>query len=68
MRQKKPKPRYLSYLLRLWESADGEEHLWRASLECPRTGDRHGFTSIEALFDFLRQETAAEASEIRTER
>ncbi|MBN1922811.1 MAG: hypothetical protein JW892_16295 [Anaerolineae bacterium] len=68
MRQEKPKPRYLSYLLRLWENTDGEEHLWRASLECPRTGARQGFTTIEALFDFLRQETAAEAGEIRNER
>jgi len=67
MFQEKPKTRYLSYLLRLWESADGEEHVWRASLECPRTGDRHGFTTIEALFDFLRQETVTELSEIRVD-
>lgn len=67
MFQEKPKTRYLSYLLRLWESADGEEYVWRASLECPRTGDRHGFATIEALFDFLRQETATELSEIRVD-
>lgn len=63
MRERKSKARYVSYLLRLWETTDGEEHLWRAALECPGTGDRHGFGTIEALFAFLRQEMKGEDGE-----
>jgi hypothetical protein len=49
--------RYLAYMLRLWQiSADGEL-AWRASLESPRTGERRGFASLEALFKFLEEQT-----------
>ena len=51
------KRRYLSYLLRLWQTSDGEEHVWRASLECPGTGERRGFASLKDLFDFLHAQT-----------
>lgn len=44
---------YVSYLLRLWQSGDGEETLWRASLECPMTGERQNFASLRSLFAFL---------------
>lgn len=64
MRQEKPKTRYVSYLLRLWETSDGEHAIWRASLECPGTGERHGFADIEALLAYLRQQTADEPHEI----
>lgn len=47
-----------SYLLRLWQA---EGSAWRASLESPHTGERHGFASLEALFAFLEAETAAAA-------
>jgi hypothetical protein len=47
---------YLSYLLRLW-LVDDDGLAWRASLESPRTADRHGFTSLEGLFNFLEAET-----------
>ncbi len=67
MQQINAKTRYLSYLLRLWETTDGEEHLWRASLECPGTGDRLGFPTIEALFAYLQQETAKGRSESQKE-
>lgn len=49
--------RYLSYLLRLWQTGDGEEQVWRVSLESPGTGERQGFASPEDLFDFLRAQT-----------
>ena len=61
------RPDYLSYLLRLWrvrergppgERAPGEEpEIWRASLQCPGSGERIGFRSLEELFAFLRRET-----------
>lgn len=34
--------------------AEGAE--WRASLTDPHTGRRHGFASLEELFEFLRAE------------
>lgn len=47
---------YRSYLLRLWlEPNDPPE--WRAMLESPSTGERHGFASLQALFAFVEQET-----------
>jgi hypothetical protein len=46
--------RYLSYLLRLWQTSDGEKQVWRASLESPGAGERQGFASLEDLFGFLR--------------
>jgi hypothetical protein len=49
--------RYLSYLLRLWQTSDGEEQVWRASLESPGTGQRQGFACLEDLFDFLKAQT-----------
>lgn len=46
-----PSPDYFSYLLRFWRT--GPDRPWRASLEDPRTGERWGFGSLEALLDFL---------------
>jgi hypothetical protein len=48
---------YLSYLLRLWQVGGTDERVWRASLECPRTGRRESFASLQDLFAFLTQET-----------
>ena len=45
---------YLSYLLRLWQSGDGDRLAWRASLESPQTGERRGFASPDELFEYLR--------------
>lgn len=45
--------RYLSYLLRLWQTSDEGKQIWRASLESPGTGERRGFASLKELFDFL---------------
>ena len=61
--------RYLSYLLRLWQVSggdlpNGDQHMWRASLEKPQDGDRLGFASLDALFAFLADETQSSASGI----
>ena len=53
-------PRYLSYLLRLWQTSDGGEQVWRASLESPGTGLRQGFASVQDLFDFLLDQIEAQ--------
>ena len=49
--------RYLAYMLRLWQASNDEELTWRASLESPHTGKRHGFAGLEALFAFLEEQT-----------
>ncbi|MBN1219857.1 MAG: hypothetical protein JXM69_13090 [Anaerolineae bacterium] len=46
--------RYLSYLLRLWQTDN--KPTWRASLES-LTGERQGFASLEELFDYLKTQT-----------
>ena len=51
---------YMTYMLRLWR--DGDDAPWRASLECARTGERHPFVDLSALFDFLKFETGNFAS------
>jgi hypothetical protein len=40
-----------SYLLRIWR--DGEDGEWRAMLLTIPRQERHQFTSIESLFNFL---------------
>jgi hypothetical protein len=49
--------RYLSYLLRLWQTSEGGQQVWRASLESPGTGRRLGFASLKDLMDFLYAQT-----------
>jgi hypothetical protein len=50
--------RYVSYLLRLWQTQREGALVWRASLESPTTGERQGFACLADLFAFLEQETA----------
>lgn len=45
--------RYHAYLLRLWQTDEGEAVVWRALLEDPRTGERRGFADLASLFVFL---------------
>ena len=53
---------YQSYLLRLWPATtDGKT--WHASLECVQTKDIRGFEGLEALCEFLREQTENETSE-----
>ena len=51
---------YMTYVLRLWQ--DGDDAPWRASLECARTGERHSFVDLSALFAFLECETEGSRS------
>jgi hypothetical protein len=51
---------YLSYLLRVWRVEVKERTIWRASLECPHTGEQLGFADLEALCRHLRAETQQE--------
>ena len=46
-------PVYLSYLLRLWRVKTASGTQWRASLENPVSGERQGFSDLEALFTYL---------------
>jgi hypothetical protein len=52
-----PRRRYMAYLLRLWQVRSEEGTAWRASLESAQGGERKGFASLSALFDFLRRRT-----------
>jgi hypothetical protein len=54
-------PHYLSYLLRLWQVTLAGEVAWRASLECPHTGDRLGFADLDSLWSFLQSQMQSEA-------
>lgn len=57
--------RYLSYLLRLWQTGGDKEQGWRASLEVPGTGERQGFASLQALFDFLEAQIESQKGQKR---
>jgi hypothetical protein len=48
---------YLAFLVRLWR--DGQTCPWRVMVEDPHTGRRHGFADLDALFQFLTDETDA---------
>ena len=56
----KEQPDYLSYLLRLWQVREKEKVVWRASLESAYTRERKGFTNLDDLFEFLRQQTGVD--------
>ena len=51
-----------SYLLRIWR--DGEEGEWRATLLTIPTQERHQFTSMEGLFNFLEFRAARSVSKM----
>jgi hypothetical protein len=48
---------YQSYLLRLWQTRDGECTVWHASLEHPDSRVRQGFAELDDLFDYIRAQT-----------
>ncbi len=50
---------YLSYLLRLWQVGTGGGIGWRASLEEVSSGERKAFAGLDALLDYLREQTQA---------
>lgn len=47
---------YRSYLLRIRRFEHRGETSWRVSLEDIRSSARHGFTDLDALLAFLRQQ------------
>jgi hypothetical protein len=40
----------------MWQESN-DPPVWRAILESPTNGERHGFSDLQALFVFLKQET-----------
>jgi len=50
------RPDYLSYLLRLWRASCKGKVVWRASLQSSDTLERKGFSNLDDLFDFLREQ------------
>lgn len=59
--------RYLAYLLRLWQVDQRRESAWRASLEDAHSNEILGFTSLDDLFNFLRQRLQDYSSEFEDE-
>lgn len=62
------RPQYHVYLLRLWKepgASQADASAWRFSLENPHTHERHGFTSIAALTEFLDRTTSTIAFDIQ---
>lgn len=55
-----PPDHYHAFLLRLWQISNDDEGTWLASLEDSRSGEKHGFASLEALLEYLRQITRRE--------
>jgi len=53
---------YRSYLLRLWLESN-DPPVWRAILESPVNGERHGFTDLQTLYGFLEQDAKRLAAE-----
>jgi hypothetical protein len=49
-------PGFFSYLLRIWKVENGDETRFRISIENTATGERKGFTNLEALIAFLHME------------
>jgi hypothetical protein len=45
---------YRSFLLRFWCVKQNGELSWRVSLENPGNGQKHFFSSLEALHEFLK--------------
>jgi hypothetical protein len=54
--------RYLSYVVRCWQEpsvhAGRETRVWRFSVQDPRTNQRRGFATLEALLVALQAELA----------
>jgi len=46
-----------SCYLRLWRVETEDRPAWRSSVESPHTGEKQGFSSLEALYAFLAEKT-----------
>jgi len=60
--------RYFSYLLRIWLVGSQVPPTWRASLENTHTGERLGFVSLEAMYQYLDQKTCFQSEKNRSVR
>ena len=49
--------RYRAFLLRIWQERNQGEWVWRASLEDPHGNVRVGFSSLERLSAYLKEQT-----------
>ena len=57
---------YQAYLLRLWRVNEGEDG-WQVSLESIHTGERRGFSGLEAMFNYLRRKMVGPTRAAREE-
>ncbi len=55
---------YRSYLLRLWRTKNDPNASWYASLEDPVKGTRKGFSSLNAMVDYLQSDLNDDAETI----
>jgi hypothetical protein len=55
--------RYFSYLIRIWEAHTDDEVTLRASLERPGFKERVGFSNMDELFEFIREDVRKTTSE-----
>jgi hypothetical protein len=51
-------PKYIAYLVRLWQVDTHSRPIWHASLENPHTGERKGFADLQSLFLFLEEQAS----------
>jgi hypothetical protein len=56
---------YRSFLLRIWLEPNAPPVL-RAMLENPNNGERHGFSSLDVFFTFIRQEAERLEKEVQS--
>jgi hypothetical protein len=54
---------YRAYMLRMWSVEQSGQAEWRASLEDPHTGERLGFSNVEALMVYLCELTGSSQNE-----
>lgn len=52
------KPRYVSYLLRLWCTTTERKPVWRGSLQSVASGERRSFADLDMLWAYLKAQTA----------
>jgi hypothetical protein len=60
-------PDYRSYLLRLWWASDEGTQTLRIYIENPFTGERRGFSSLDELNVFLREEAGLDEGDLHGE-
>ena len=54
---------YQVYVLRVWRAWCQDQCEWRASIECPGTGERQSFANLDQLLIHLREQCKQQASD-----